>query len=149
MNAKNISTAKAKPSRWHPKQRQLFGVASIARWNDFLREKNIVPRTRNFFTDYDSDSELMRDWKHGKFFTRRRREDQEVSSPFFQELGLASDSEGVEFVVEEERGLVDEDGVSDLEDSSSEDSFVSSHEEGEIDPDACLDGLALLELRRL
>ena len=74
---------------------------------------------------------------------RRKREDQEASSPFFQDLGLASELGGVEFVTEEERGLVEDDGVSDLEDGSSEESFVSSHEEGEVVPDDCLDGLAL------
>lgn len=69
--------------------------------------------------------------------------DQEASSPYGQEPGMASDLGGFEFVVEEEIGLAEGDEISDLEDDSSEESFVSFHEDGEIDPEECLDGLAL------
>lgn len=38
---------------------------------------------------------------------------------------------------------MEDDGVSDLENGSSEESFSSSLEDGEIEPDDCLDGLAV------
>ena len=132
------------PRRWQPKKQHNFRVATFDRWNDFTREKNSIPRPRKNVSGYVSDSEMMRDRVHGKFFMRRRREDQEAISPYRRELGLASDHGGVEIVMEEELGLLEDDGVSELEEGSLGESYSSSLEEGEIEPDDCLDGLAVI-----
>ena len=130
--------------KWRPKEKLEFKTAVITRWEDFLAQKKIAPRPRNSGFDYDSDSDLMRDRNHGRFFTRRRREDQEATSVF--RLGLDCDpvAGSVEIAGEEEIGLIDSDGDSDLDGGSSEDSFSSSGEEVSPVLEECLEGLSLI-----
>ena len=121
-----------------------FLSATVARWDDFLAEKNLVPRTRKLNVDYDSDSELMRNRNHGSFFSRRRREDQEATSAFRAE-GICDMDNGCEKEVgDDEGGMVDSEGGSELEAGSSEDSFSSSSDDEIHDPEEVLDGFPLV-----
>ena len=94
-----------------------------------MAQKKIVPRPRKTVFDNDSDSDLMRDRIHGRFFTRRRREDQEATSVYRLELDCDPVAGCVEIAWEEEIGLEDSDKDSDLDGGSSEDSCSSSGEE--------------------